>query len=259
MDAIELISFSPTHGTKTVLQAIASGCGAARVVISDLTFDAFSGQMSQDGLVLVGAPVYAGRVPEIALDRLGGIEGMGRSAVAIVSYGNRAFDDALLELVRFLSAKGFHVVAAAAFVAEHSYSTVAFPVAASRPDIADLDFAHAFGAELARRYSEGLLGSCSVDVPGSEPYRERKASTQVVPVTNQENCGLCGNCIAVCPTGAISKENLFTTDSDSCIRCAACVKACPNGARAFADPGMLDLFRRLHDTCKPRQEPQVFF
>jgi ferredoxin len=259
MDAVELVSFSPTHGTRTVLQAIAAGCGAAHAVVLDITFEAFPGHVLRDGLVLVGVPVYAGRVPEIAIDRLDKIEGGGRPAVAIVSYGNRAFDDALLELVRFLSVKGFRVIAAAAFIAEHSYSTAAFPVAACRPDSDDLDFARAFGIELARRCSEGFLGTASVDVPGSEPYRERKAGARIVPVANQENCGLCGSCVAACPTGAIPENNPFVTDPDLCIRCAACVKSCTNGARAFVDPGMLDLFRRLHDNCRSHQEPQVFF
>lgn len=259
MDAVELVSFSPTHGTQTILRVIAAGCGAVPAVVSDITFEAFPGHVLQDGLVLVGVPVYAGRVPEIALDRLDKIEGGGRSAVAVVSYGNRAFDDALLELVRFLSAKGFRVSAAAAFIAEHSYSTAAFPVAACRPDGADLEFARAFGVELARRYSEGLLGTTSVNIPGSEPYRERKASARIVPTTNQEDCGLCGRCVAACPTKAIPENNPFVTDPDLCIRCAACIKSCPSGARAFVDPGMLDLFRRLHDNCQSHQEPQVFF
>lgn len=56
--------------------------------------------------------------------------------MAVVVYGNRDYEDALLELHDILSENGFVVVAAGAFVARHSI----FPdVAAGRPDRDDLD------------------------------------------------------------------------------------------------------------------------
>lgn len=41
-------------------------------------------------------------VPGVALERLTRIQGNGQPAVAVVVYGNREFDDALLELKNIL-------------------------------------------------------------------------------------------------------------------------------------------------------------
>jgi hypothetical protein len=70
--------------------------------------------------LLAVVPVYGGRVPEVALERLRALKGNGGPAIAVVVYGNRAYEDALLELHTELTANGYKVIAAAAFIAEHS-------------------------------------------------------------------------------------------------------------------------------------------
>ena len=111
--------FSPTGGTKRVADAIAAGF-AVPVAQMDLTkADSAFSLGGHDGLMAV-LPVFAGRVPQIALERLSALKGSGQKAVAVVVYGNREFDDALLETRDALEANGFRVIAAAAFIAEHS-------------------------------------------------------------------------------------------------------------------------------------------
>lgn len=63
-------------------------------------------------------------------------------AVCVVSYGNRAYEDALSELVGLTRRAGFRVVAAGAFVTEHSLNG---RIAAGRPDEADTALMEAFG------------------------------------------------------------------------------------------------------------------
>ena len=95
----------------------------------------------KDALMAV-LPVYAGRVPQISLERLSVLKGSGQMAVAVVVYGNREFDDALLETKNALEAGGFQAIAAAAFIAEHS---IIRSIASSRPDTEDKKLPGSFG------------------------------------------------------------------------------------------------------------------
>ena len=136
--------FSPTGGTKRVADAIAAGFSVP-VAQMDLTkADSAVALGEHDGLMAV-LPVFAGRVPQIALERLYAIKGRGHKAVAVVVYGNREFDDGLLETKNALETQGFSVIAAAAFIAEHS---IVRSVAAGRPDPEDEKIARQFGADI---------------------------------------------------------------------------------------------------------------
>ncbi len=65
------------------------------------------------------------------MDRINKIKGNGAKAVAVVVYGNRDYDDTLLELKNVLEENGFVVGAMVAAIAEHS---IARNLAAGRPD-----------------------------------------------------------------------------------------------------------------------------
>ena len=111
--------FSPTGGTKKVADAIAAGFDIP-VEEMDLTKADSTVTLGKKDALMAVLPVYAGRVPQISLERLSALKGNGQKAVAVVVYGNREFDDALLETKDALEANGFQVIAAAAFIAEHS-------------------------------------------------------------------------------------------------------------------------------------------
>ena len=94
-----------------------------------------------DDLVVFGTPVYAGRVPNVLLKYLATLEGGGAAAVPLVLYGNRDYDDALIELRDILEKTGFHTLTAGAFIGEHSFSDL---LAAGRPDEQDMEKAREF-------------------------------------------------------------------------------------------------------------------
>ena len=256
MDAISLLYFSPTRTTQRILDAIGEGLGAARCTTQDLTFAPLAPPLPPSQLLLVGVPVYGGRIPEIVYERLTALDGQGVPTVAVVLYGNRAYEDALRELADLLSAKGCQLVAAGAFIGEHSYSTTAHPTAAHRPDAADLAQARDFGRQLAQRRQSGQLAAPTL--PGQFPYKERKPASGIVPQTDGDRCLRCLACVAACPTGAISADEPGQTDSALCIGCAACIKACDLGARAYQDPAMQALSARLSSNCQARLEPELF-
>ena len=101
-------------------------------------------------IVIFGVPVYAGSVPEVLLEYIKAVHGNGALAVAVVVYGNRDYDDALIELTDLLESQGFIVVAAAAFIGEHSYSKV---LAQGRPDDGDMALATEFATLVSRKIS----------------------------------------------------------------------------------------------------------
>lgn len=260
---VTLIYFSPTGTTLKVLEGIARGMGVDNAARVDLTLPAQPDQAAvsfSDELVLVGAPVYGGRLPVQVIDRLKGLKGENTLAVPVVVYGNREFEDALLELKDLVAERGFYPVAGGAFIGEHSFSTKDIPIAQGRPDEADLLKAAAFGKKISEKI--GALPSVenpvTLDIPGRFPYEGGVRKMTAAPVTRQALCTVCGDCAGVCPTGAVSVEKEVTTAVENCIRCCACIKACPEDARVWEDEMMKNITNWLYENCSVRKEPQVF-
>lgn len=260
--AVRTISFSPTGTSKAVVTAIGEGfAGVAEQVGTDLTCPGFSAgaPIGENDLAVIGVPVYAGRVPALAVERLQTIEGNGAPAVIVVVYGNREFEDALLELQEIAAARGFRVVAGAAFIGEHSFSTAELPIAEGRPDKEDLDKAREFGRTLAAALAGYLKGGAvKLDIPGNIPYKEGMTNLPFAPVVDHEACTRCGICVEKCPAGALSLKAEIVTDVDSCILCASCIKVCPEQAVSLKSTPMAEKMAALHEHCSVRKEPQLF-
>ncbi len=182
-------------------------------------------------------------------------------AVVIAVYGNREYEDALLELRDIAVDAGFVPVAAAAFIGEHSFSSVAEPIAYGRPDTADLRTARAFGQSIREKLDslEAVLPDVPLEIPGKKPYREYQPRSGISPVTIAESCGFCGTCVEVCPMGAISLTDRVMTNSDACILCCACVKNCSSGARVMEDSGIRKVTGWLYANCRARKDPEAYF
>ena len=263
VDAVQLIYFSPTQTTQRVLAAIARGVGAARIAHVDLTPPAAkAAPRTQLGraLAILGAPVYGGRIPLEAVQRLRRLAGDGAPAVVVVVYGNRAYEDALLELRDLAIDAGFVPIAGAAFIGEHSFSTEGTPLAQGRPDAEDEARAAAFGKAIRARLDglHALDALPLLEVPGDTPYRARGKGGWASPRTRAEQCTLCGVCAEVCPTGAIAVGNAVETTVASCILCCACVKHCSTDARVLEDPRLARTMAWLSEHCAMRRTPEVF-
>lgn len=255
LNTTTLVFFSPTHTTGKVVKAIGSGIGFPRREYVDLTLEIEGKErVLSDRLTVIGAPVYAGRVAPLAVERLKRIKGDGCPAVLVVVYGNRDYEDALVELYDLAVEAGFRPFAAAAFVGEHSYSRKGMPIAEGRPDETDLNVAKDFG----RKCLEKLQRPDCFEpffIKGNRPYRTVGPSTPQAPVCN-EKCFGCGECIPVCPTAAISQDadGKIVTDVAKCIKCCACVKVCPNEARIFDTP----YTAMLHANFSTPRQPEMF-
>ena len=263
IDSTKLIYFSPTQTTRKVIEGIAQGVQIAPVEHIDLTPPPTTMQKlveMYEELAIIGSPVYAGRLPAEVISRFRRLRGNDTPAVIVVVYGNRAYEDALLELRDLVLDLGFNPVAAVAFIGEHSYSSNVTPVAVGRPDMEDLIEAKEFGKmihEKIRNISK-LDGMVSLQVPGNFPYKELRMLSGITPLTQEIMCSNCATCASVCPTAAIAVGDTVISDSRLCIRCCACIKSCPTGARIMADSRIKQLSEWLTTNCSKRKEPEIY-
>lgn len=252
--------FSPNGLTGQLVQRIAHHIGrlieAQAVTNWDFTFPSQRAeplQAKENDWVIVGLPVYASRLPNLLLPYLKSWTGNGAIAIPIVTFGNRSYGNALIELKELLEEKGFKIAGAAAFVAEHSF---AHDLAIGRPDNNDLQQADTFAESVYKRWHAFQNHLPPITVPGigapdyggyyqplgedGSPVRFLKAK----PIVLKERCHNCGICADVCPMGSIEKGN-FGNVTGICIKCNACIKACPMNARLFTDEAYLSHIRFL--------------
>ena len=243
--------FSPTGGTKKVA-GILSKALSDEVNEIDITAPGsmHSISFSSEDVVLVSVPSYGGRVPKSALERLGRINGKSTRAIALVVYGERAYEDTLLELGDTLKASGFIISAGIAAIAEHS---IVREVASGRPDERDVYDLMAIAGKVKRKLDSGSREEASI--PGNHPYRER-AKTFPKPIVDGK-CKKCMLCASLCPAGAIDKDDPAILDEGKCISCMRCVSICPGKARNI-DKGIYQKTKTmLENMISSRKAPEV--
>ena len=261
---VRLIYFSPTGTTQKILESIAEGIAVEDVTHINLTLPEGVQQAIppfSDELVVIGAPVYGGRLPVDAINRFKQLTASNTLAILIVVYGNREFEDALLELKNLAIELGFRPVAGGAFIGEHSFATEALPIANGRPDSLDLQKAMDFGVKVKDKITalQSPDAKMELEIPGRFPYESKGARAMAVsPVTIKDKCTACGICADVCPTAAISIKEIAETNIEQCIRCCACIKKCPEEARAMEDEMWKKIANWLNQNCSARKEPKIF-
>ena len=247
------VYFSGTGTTEKVVTTLAKDL-AQSLNASYQTF-CFNLPQSREGelafgpqdLVVFGVPVYAGRVPNLLLPYIQNkVKGQNTPAVPVVLYGNRNFDDGLMELRNVLFQNGFRPFAAGAFVGEHSFSKI---LGAGRPDSEDIALAAQLAekaAQLAKDMAQPPEQPAAVE--GCDPIRPY--------YTPRDRHG--DLCARICPMGSIDPNDVSNVVG-KCIKCCACVKKCPVGAKYFDHPGYLYHQHELEDQYAGRRAPSKIF
>lgn len=251
LNHLPLVYFSPTNGTRSALRTIASMLASAT---SDYDLSAPSPtypSFTAKDIVMVGAPVFGGRIPTTSVERILQCQGNGALAISVVCYGNRAYEDALLELNHTLAKAEFTVIASAAIITPHSIDR---SFGTGRPDEADNKRMAYFCHDILNKVATGK--HTSPIVPGNVPYKDYTPAP-VVP-TPLNNCTQCGHCANTCPTQSIDPTNFLVPQPETCIRCMRCVYDCPESARSFPQAFLNKVHEMLSSKASTRQEPEFF-
>lgn len=267
---IQTLFFSPTGTTQKTVETIANRLSISLncpIVKNDVTLPEARTrlyQFDESDLVIAGVPVYAGRVPNVILKFLNTLQGGNAKAVAVVVYGNRNFDDALVELRDILAACQLRTIAAGAFIGEHSFSTT---LAVGRPDGKDIEHLVAFADQVNSKIIKADLSTYFAVEGTPFPYRgyfqpqtaeQKSFDIRKVKPTTTTDCTGCGTCVRVCPMGSINAVNPAEVVG-ICIKCGACIKKCPQHAKVFTDENYLFHKHDIEQRCGGyRAEPKVF-
>jgi ferredoxin len=259
--------FSPTGTTRRVVKAFAEGFGGA-CVENDITLPGARSRKLQGfanaDLALFAGPVYGGRSFKLLTNTIRKLQGGGRPAAVLATYGGRHYDMALADLYQAATDAGFQVAACGAFIGEHSFSR---NIQTGRPDAEDLALARVFGQKVREKLEAGTLKAMPpeaipqrpIDLAAIGMHRERLGRLTPNRPAPDETCLHCGACAVVCPLGLIDID-----DSDiirpGCLKCNTCVKTCPVGAMQFRQEDFREVARNCEETFgREERSPQVWF
>lgn len=245
--------FSPTGGTRKAADILTSALhGEVQTVnLCDSRADFNAVSLASDSLAVIAVPSYGGRVPATAIQRLSAVHGNSAAAILMVVYGNRAFEDTIVELEDAAKQAGFRIAAGVAAVAEHS---IARQFAAGRPDPQDQAQLTAFAARIQEKLDAGSLTEPAI--PGNRPYKKAGGSGMVPKPT--KDCVSCGLCAQSCPVQAIDPADPQKVDSHACISCMRCVSVCPHNARKLNPVMLAAVNTMLKKVCSTRKENELF-
>lgn len=239
--------FSPTGGTKAVADIISKEMDDA--LMQEITTPSMDVALQDDTLAFFCFPVYAGRIPAPMYDRMKIIKGKNTPCVPVAVFGNRAVDDALLEMSDLAEKQGFITVGGCEIVAPHSINP---EFGANRPDSSDIAKIKDFCAKL-----KAMDKFKPVKMPGDPDYPNKKVMGLPLYPKPANECIGCGICFKYCPVGAISDARM-KTKKKMCISCMRCVSMCSTESRKVSLPMRIAANAYLKKTCSERKEPKFY-
>ena len=274
MSRIKVCYFSPTGGTLQVATRLAESI--AKRLCVEVEYYSYTlpkerevmPVFNAEDIVIWATPVYAGRIPNKTLDYVSNaIHTDGNMSVALVTFGNRAYDNALAELVTLMGDGGMRTVGAAAMVTRHVFSDT---LGASRPNAEDISALENFADKVAEKIMSSSNDNIPVlKVPGEShpdkyytPLKSTNAPAAFLkakPSCDSECCQRCGKCQEVCPMGSITLDEGLPMFNGICIKCQACRLTCPVRAIAFTDHDYHSHIAMLEQNFSSPKQAEFFY
>lgn len=253
MKYVQLI-FSPKGGTKKAAKAMTSEWSKTveTIDLSDASGNFGECVFQKEDIILIALPSYGGRVPGLAAERLLKMRGNAARCILLCVYGNRAYEDTLVEMEDIAKECGFTVIAAVSAVAEHS---IMHQFATGRPDEEDIRQLKAYAKDIHEKIKTGVVNMKS-RIPGSRPYKKAGGAGLVPKVSS--DCDKCGLCAKQCPAQAIALHNVKDADSRKCISCMRCVAICPHSARKVNGVMVSIASLAIKKACSARKKCELF-
>lgn len=253
MKVIQIV-FSPTGGTRKVAETIISkwDIPVDEIDLTNAQSDFSKFDFKEDDIAVISVPSYGGLVPSLAAERIKKINGNGIRCIVVCVYGNRAYEDTLIELSDIAKQSGFRVVSAVCAIAEHSIMT---KYATGRPDERDQIELESFGEKIFEKINNDDDTSVP-KIPGNRPYK-KESGGGLIPKANK-HCTNCGLCAKNCPAQAIKITNLKMTNSNKCISCMRCVKECPQSARKVNNVMVSIATLAMKKACSARKNNELY-
>lgn len=222
------VYFSPSGTTEKIVNEVAKNFNMNRENYDLLSFD--EEKNFEDELVIIGMPVFNGRIPKLARKRLSRMKGNNTKAIVILNYGNMEYLDALLELTDLLKENNFNIVGVATTVSQNSlFNEIGY----NRPDEFDLARIDEFSKRVLKKLENNEDNE--IFVSGYKPYTQYTKPTYSINC-DEDLCTECLDCYYTCPEEAIPEMAPTLTDRDSCTSCSTCINVCSEGARSFQGP-----------------------
>ncbi len=250
---VSAIYYSPTRTSKKGVEAIASGLAEQFTSIDVTMIGSVPSQVEFDDtdVVVFGAPVYGGRLYTGSVEAFKKFKGHNTPCVVTVTYGNRHYDDALLELANLVTGLGFVPIAGAALIGEHTFGEIQV----GRPNEADIAEDVEFSAKIKKCIGDREWKK--VELPGNTPYKEGGSGGGFRPST-LETCVKCGLCAKMCPVRAINYSDVRQINNDVCISCFRCIKFCPVQAKVCDNESYMTFAEGFTQRLSERRENEYF-
>ena len=234
------VFFSPTYSTERIVRLIGEAWEETHqeIDLSRIPKEREIHEFGAQDLVIFGVPSYGGRVPAPAAERFRNLKGQKTPIILLTAFGNRDYDDTLLEMKDLAEEQGFVPAAAVAAAAEHS---IMRQYAEGRPDSRDQSELTNFAVKIREKIqqTEDIEGMTELSEKGNRPYREYNG----VPMKPS--------------AGKPCKKHPEETLKETCISCMRCIAVCPEHARKVSRPVLMAASVKLKKECSERKRNEL--